>query len=151
MNTTPIQSQSCELRELELSIKQQSEICCPKCSNDTIVKKSSVIDIPKAAIFFLFLGASFAVVLIINLVLLLRIKLKKQKLHRELQAKLNEDDSSSFMGLNVPSMTSISCSKCGYIFYRNYDEGDFIVVLAMFLIIIFLVALFVIFLVYKRN
>ena len=119
-------------------------VCCPKCSHDSVVKKSHQVDIPKAIGFLFFLGASFAIVLAINLIILIREKMKYKKLPQGIKEKVKENKI-SLLGLHIPTKTKIECSKCQYVFFENYDMGDFIVVFVFFFIVILVVLLTVYF------
>src|SRR5688572_30675503 len=110
-----------KLEELEANIKNDSKILCPKCGNDVIIKKHYQVDIPKTIGFVVFLGASFAIVLLINAIIMIRQKLKKRKLPQEIKEKITNEDNISILGLNIPTKIRIVCSKCNYSFYENYD------------------------------
>jgi hypothetical protein len=135
-----------KLVELENN-NQNNQINCPTCSNDTVIKKSYSIDLPKAAGFVVFLGASFAVILIVNAIIYLRQKGKINKLPNEIKNQI--DNKVSLLGLNVPTKTTIECIKCKHVFYENYDTGDLIVVVSFF--VIFLVFIILILFLFCYN
>jgi len=135
-----------KLVELENN-NQHNQINCPKCSNDTVIKKSYSIDLPKAAGFVVFLGASFAVILIVNAIIYIRQRGKINKLPNGIRNKI--DNKISLLGLNVPTKTTIECIKCKHVFYENYDTGDFIVVVLFF--VIFLVFIILILFLFCYN
>jgi preprotein translocase subunit YajC len=139
------------IQELEANIERGDKVCCPQCSNDNIVKKSSQVDLPKAVGFIFLIGASFAIILVINIIVMVREKMKRKKLHPAVRDKLKDDGKISVMGLHVPIKTSISCDKCGYKFYENFDTGDFIVVLFFFIIVILVVFGIVYYLLKRRK
>jgi hypothetical protein len=125
-------------------------ITCPKCKSDTIIKKSQKIDIPKAMGFLLFLGASFAIVLFLNALFIVRNRYKKKKLQKEIRENLEENNITIF-GFVVPTKITISCEGCKYIVYENYDTGDFIVVLVFFTIILVIILITVLLFVKFRK
>jgi hypothetical protein len=114
---------------------------CPKCNNDKVLKTNKNIDLPKALGFIFFLGASFAIVLIINAVIMIREKVKLKRLPKNVQDKIEQEDTSTLFGLNLPTKTSIVCSKCKYVFFQNYDTGDLIVVIMLFACFLLIVIL----------
>jgi len=130
---------------LELEKCKGYKTVCPVCSNDSIVKKSSQLDVPKAVGFMILLASSFAIVIIINIIVFIRHKIKIKQLPKEIKDQIKEEDSKfTLLGLHAPTKTKISCSKCEYIFYENYDGGDLIVVTGFFLMIM-LIVIFVVF------
>ena len=126
------------LFELESNKDNDLRVTCPKCSHDSIIKKSYKIDIPKAIGFVFFLGASFALVLLINAIVLIREKMKINKLPKGIREQVQENKM-SLLGLQVPTKTKIECSKCQHVFFENYDTGDFIIVFVFFFIVVILV------------
>lgn len=148
MNSINNKEEIIKLVELEDNIQNNNQINCPKCNNDTVIKKSYTIDLPKAAGFVVFLGASFAVILIVNAIIYVRQRGKINKLPNGIKNKI--DNKISLLGLNVPTKTSIECMKCKHIFFENYDTGDFIVVVSFFLIFLVFIIL-ILFLFFKLN
>jgi len=124
------------LIELESNSDKQNRISCPICDHDTVVKREYQIDLPKTLGFVVFLGASFAIVIILNAIVMIRERMKIKKLPNEIKKRLEDDNKMSLFGLHVPTKMRISCNKCEYIFYENYDSGDMIVVFVLFLSII---------------
>lgn len=137
-----------KLEELETNLKNENKITCPKCNNDVIIKKQYSVDIPRALGFMFFLGASFAVVVLINGIVILRQRYRTKTLPKEIKDKL-QDDKMSIMGMHVPQKTRIACSKCNYSFYENYDTGDLILVV-IFFVIIFLTVILTMFCLFKK-
>ena len=128
------------LLELESNTEDGNKVTCPKCSNDTLIKRKIQIDIPKTVGFIFFLGASLAVVILINAILMIREKMKIKKLPNKIKENLeNNNDKMSFLGLNLPSKILISCYKCQYVFYENFDSGDMVVVFIFFISIIIVI------------
>ncbi len=136
------------LIELESNSDNGNKILCPKCGNDTVVKRDYHVDLPKTVGFAFFLGASFTMVLILNAIVMIRSKMKMKKLPNEIKKRLEENKKMSFLGLNIPTKMRISCNKCEYIFYENYDSGDMIVVFVLF--ILFIASVFVILFVFLK-
>jgi hypothetical protein len=132
------------LNELESNKTHEFRVCCPKCFNDTVVKKSYEIDIPRTIGFIFFLGASFAIIIVVNLIIMLREKIKFKNLPRGIKDQV-KDNKISLLGLHIPTKTKIECNKCEYIFFENYDTGDFIVVFIFFFIVVFTILAFVYF------
>lgn len=130
------------LNELESNKAQEFRVCCPKCFNDTVVKKSYEIDIPRTIGFIFFLGASFAIIIVVNIIMMLREKIKFSRLPKGIKDQVKDstdknDNKISLLGLHIPTKTKIECNKCEYIFFENYDTGDFIVVFIFFFIVVF--------------
>ena len=73
------------LLELESNTEDGNKVTCPKCSNDTLIKRKIQIDIPKTVGFIFFLGASLAVVILINAILMIREKMKIKKLPNKMR------------------------------------------------------------------
>lgn len=132
------------LLELESNKVNQNQLTCPKCSHDSVIKKNYHVDIPKAMGFIFFLGASFVMVLIINAIVMIRQRMKINKLPKELKDQVNnENNKMSILGLHVPTKTKIECSRCHYIFYENYDAGDLVVVIGFFFFVLLFVGVIV--------
>lgn len=142
METSNNNSELINILELE-SNKGGNKVTCPKCNHNSVIKKSFEVDVPKAVGFVLFLGTSFAIVLMINVIIMVRQKIKINKLPEGIKEQVNSAKKYSILGLHIPSKTKISCSKCKYIFYENYDSGDLIIVVVFFLIILAIVGLII--------
>ena len=123
----------------EYESNKGGKLVCPKCSNDKALKTDKSIDIPKTLGFIIFLGASFAIVLIINSVIMIREKIKLKRFPKSVQEKIVNTDNCTMLGLNLPTKTSLVCSQCKYVFFENYDTGDFIVVIMLFACFLFIV------------
>jgi hypothetical protein len=139
-----------KLLEYESNPNKENRITCPKCSHDTVIKKDYQVDLPKTVGFVFFLGASMAIVIMINAIVMIREKMKIKKLPSEIKKKLEEenDKKMSLMGLHMPTKMKISCNKCDYIFYENYNSGDMIIVFVFFILIISII--FIILFVFLR-
>jgi hypothetical protein len=124
------------LLELESNPEVGNKVACPKCSHDTVIKKQHQIDLPKTVGFVFFLGASMAMVILINAIVMIREKMKINRLPNEIKKNIEKNDKMSLLGLHVPTKIQILCQKCHYVFYENYDSGDMIVVFIFFVLII---------------
>lgn len=126
------------LLEYESNPLKENRVTCPKCSHDTVIKKDYQLDLPKSVGFVFLLGASMAMVIIINALIMIREKMKIKKLPHEIKKKLEENGNhkTSLLGLHMPTKMKISCNKCDHIFYENYDSGDMILVFIFFVLII---------------
>ena len=133
MTKINIDNELINLLELESNSENVKKISCPKCEHDTVVKRNYQIDLPKTFGFLFFLGASFAIVVIINAIIMIRERLKIKKLPKEIKKRLEENNKLSLLGLQIPTKIKISCNRCEYIFYENYDSGDMILVFVLFL------------------
>jgi len=78
MTNKNIENELINFLELESNTEDGDKVTCPKCSNDTVIKRKIQIDIPKTVGFIFFLGASLAVVILINFILMIREKIKKK-------------------------------------------------------------------------
>ena len=136
------------LIELESNSDNVNRISCPNCQHDTVVKRNYQIDLPKTFGFLFFLGASFAIVVIINAIVMIRERLKIKKLPKEIKKRLEENNKMSLLGLQIPTKIKIFCNRCEYVFYENYDSGDMILV--FFLFVLFISIIFLILFVFLK-
>lgn len=133
------------LKILESEDDAAKRLHCPKCNNHSIINKSKSQDVPRLAGFLVFMGGALIVILAINAIIMLRHKLRFDRLPREVKEKVDKKDrpgsNFSIMGLNIPTKTKIACEECGYVYYENYESGDLIVVIAFFLLVVLIVGL----------
>lgn len=146
-----MKSELIDLKEIESNLK--SSVSCPKCCNETVIKKTSTVDIPKALGFFLLMGASFALIVLVNVIIMIRGRFKRKKLPNGLKeiAPKPGNNIRTFLNLQVPTQTKIQCSKCNFKFYETYDTGDLILVLAFCIIFFILVLSFVFYFTQKEK